>query len=52
MEKSVDIYDGLTIMKELETMGIDTYFGHDRVLEDLGLYLRNEVPEDSDEVEG
>ncbi|KAK9116535.1 hypothetical protein Sjap_015485 [Stephania japonica] len=52
MEKSVDIYDGLTIIKELETMGIDTYFGHDRVLEDLGLYLRNEVPEDSDEVEG
>ncbi|KAK9116532.1 hypothetical protein Sjap_015479 [Stephania japonica] len=52
MEKSVDIYDGLTIIKELETMGIDTYFGHDRVLEDLGLYLRNGVPEDSDEVEG
>ncbi|KAK9088219.1 hypothetical protein Scep_027301 [Stephania cephalantha] len=52
MEKSVDVYDSFAIMKDLEMMGVAKCIGHDRVLEGLGLYLKNEFPEDDgDDVE-
>ncbi|KAK9170194.1 hypothetical protein Syun_002334 [Stephania yunnanensis] len=52
MEKSVDIYDNFAIMKDLEMMGVAKRIGHDRVLEGLGLYLKNEFhEEDDDDVE-
>ncbi|KAK9093524.1 hypothetical protein Syun_028435 [Stephania yunnanensis] len=43
MEKSVDVYDSFAIMKDLEMMGVAKCIGHDRVLEGLGLYLKNEL---------
>ncbi|KAK9088170.1 hypothetical protein Scep_027252 [Stephania cephalantha] len=52
MEKSVDVYDDFAIMKDLEMMGVAKCIRHDRVLEGLGLYLKNEFPEDDgDDVE-
>ncbi|KAK9156977.1 hypothetical protein Scep_003551 [Stephania cephalantha] len=51
MEKSVDIYDSFVIMKDLEMMGVARRIGHDRVLEGLGLYLKNEFHEVDDDVE-
>ncbi|KAK9093244.1 hypothetical protein Syun_028155 [Stephania yunnanensis] len=49
MEKSIDVYDNFAIMKDLEMMGVAKCIGHDRVLEGLGLYLKNEFPEDDDD---
>ncbi|KAK9088222.1 hypothetical protein Scep_027304 [Stephania cephalantha] len=49
MEKSVDVYDSFAIMKDLEMMGVAKCIGHDRVLEGLGLYLKNEFSEDDDD---
>ncbi|KAK9093519.1 hypothetical protein Syun_028430 [Stephania yunnanensis] len=49
MEKSIDVYDSFAIMKDLEMMGVAKCIGHDRVLEGLGLYLKNEFPEDDDD---
>ncbi|KAK9093526.1 hypothetical protein Syun_028437 [Stephania yunnanensis] len=49
MEKSIDVYDSFVIMKDLEMMGVAKCIGHDRVLEGLGLYLKNEFPEDDDD---
>ncbi|KAK9093528.1 hypothetical protein Syun_028439 [Stephania yunnanensis] len=51
MEKSVDVYDSFAIMKDLEMMGVAKCIGHDRVMEDLGLYFKNEFPEDDVDVE-
>ncbi|KAK9088235.1 hypothetical protein Scep_027317 [Stephania cephalantha] len=49
MEKSADVYDSFAIMKDLEMMGVAKCIGHDRVLEGLGLYLKNEFSEDDDD---
>ncbi|KAK9093576.1 hypothetical protein Syun_028487 [Stephania yunnanensis] len=51
LEESVDVYDSFAIMKDLEMMGVAKCIGHDRVLEGLGLYLKNEFPEDGVDVE-